>query len=109
MTLKEVFGANVRQYRKSRKITQAQLAEMTDLSLDMISRIERGVTGPSFTTIEKLTSVLEVPEIALFSSSILTFPHGERGKLLQKINANLSKMNEKELAVAANMLRVLKP
>ena len=108
MTLKELFGSNVRQYRKSKKLTQAELAEKTDLSLDMISRIERGVTGPSFNTIETLSKILEVQEITLFSSGSLTVPQGERGRLLQRINLHLSKMNESELAIAANMLKALK-
>ena len=35
--------------------TQAQLAEATDLSLEIIGRLERGVTAPSFETISALT------------------------------------------------------
>ncbi len=109
MNLKEVFGSNIRQYRKSLKITQEQFAVKTDLSDDMISRVERGVTGPSFTTIDRMAEILNVPVIALFSAGTLTLPHGERGEILQRINLSLSKMNEDELVKAAEMLKVLKP
>ena len=108
MKLKEVFGSNIRQYRKSLKITQEEFAAKTDLSVDMISRVERGVTGPSFNTIDRMAEILEVPVIALFSSGTLTLPKGERGEILQRINLSLSKMNEGELAKAASMLQVLK-
>ena len=108
MNLKEVFGSNIRQYRKSLKITQEEFAAKSDLSVDMISRVERGVTGPSFNTIDKMAEILEVPVIALFSSGTLTLPQGERGEILKRINLTLSKMNEEELAKAANMLQVLK-
>lgn len=108
MNTKEVFGSNIKQYRKSLKITQEEFAEKVDLSVDMISRVERGVTGPSFNTIDKMADILEVPVIALFSSGTLTLPQGERGDLLQRINLSLSKMNEEELAKAVDMLRILK-
>ena len=108
MNLKEVFGSNIRQYRKSLKLTQDEFAAKTDLSLDMISRVERGVTGPSFNTIDRMAEVLEVPVITLFSSGTLTLPQGERGKILQRINLSLSKMNENELAKADSILKVLK-
>ncbi len=107
MTLKEIFGSNLRHYRKARRVTQAQLAEQADLSTEMIGRIERGTTAPSFETIERLTKALEIPEAVLFSPAMLTVPAGERGQLLQKINNQLSRLNESDLARASKLIEAL--
>ena len=39
---------------------------MVELSSEMISKNKRGIAAPSFTTVEKLSEVLEVPEVAFF-------------------------------------------
>lgn len=109
MSLRETFGSNCRHFRKSANITQGDLAEKADISIDMIGRIERGSAAPSFDNIEKLADALNVPVMAFFGQGVVTLPTGERGKLLQKVNVTLSKMNEDELAIAANMLKVMKP
>src|ERR1700745_1912571 len=54
LELKDLFGTSLRQCRRARRLTQAQLAEATDLSLEMIGRIERGLTAPSFETLAAL-------------------------------------------------------
>lgn len=106
--LKEIFGANVRQHRKSRHLTQAQLAEAVDLSIDMIGKIERGKVGPSFETIERLAAALDVPEVVLFGTGVWSVPTGERGRILQRINRHLSKMNEDELDKVDGILAAFK-
>ena len=108
MNLKEVFGGNLRHYRKAAGLNQGELAHQADLSREMISRMERGVTAPAFETIEVLAETLGVPEAAFLGTAILTAPKGERGKLLQKINLHTSKMNEKELARLIAMIEALK-
>lgn len=107
MSLKQTFGANVRQYRKAEGLTQDDLAEKADLSLDMIGRLERGVTAPSFETIERLAAVLNIPEAVLFGHHLMTVPTGERGRLLKRIHLHLSKMNEDQLAQAEKVLAAL--
>ena len=72
----------------------------------MVGKIERGVTAPSFDTVEKIAAVLEIPEAALFSVGPLTLPAGERGKLLQRIHVQLSKLNNDKLGRASKMLEV---
>jgi transcriptional regulator with XRE-family HTH domain len=105
VTLKEIFGANVRHYRRARDLRQHQFATAVDLSVNMVGKIERGVTAPSFDTIEKIASVLEIPEAALFSAGPLHLPAGERGKLIQRIHVQLSKLNTQELGRASRMLK----
>jgi transcriptional regulator with XRE-family HTH domain len=107
VTLRQSFGANVRHYRKARDMNQRELADAVDLSLAMVGKIERGNVAPSFESIEKIARVLEVPEAILFSAGTMTVPTGERGRLLQRINIQLSKLNNNELSRAAKMLTAL--
>jgi transcriptional regulator with XRE-family HTH domain len=48
-------------------LTQAKLAADTNLSIDLISRIERGERSPSLETIEKITAALNVRPMYLFN------------------------------------------
>lgn len=101
------FGANLRHYRKAKGLTQTGLEEKVGLSLDMIGRLERGLTAPPFETIEKLANVRNIPEPALFGPNLMALPTGERGRLIKRINVRLSRMKEDELAQAERVLEAL--
>jgi hypothetical protein len=57
--------------------------------------------------VERSAAALDMPEAVLFSAGTMTVPTGERGRLLQRINIQLSKLNNNGLARAAKMLTVL--
>lgn len=57
---KRLFGERVQALRRERGITQEQLAELIDKSIEHISYIERGERAPSFETILDLAAALEV-------------------------------------------------
>ncbi|MBU1054580.1 MAG: helix-turn-helix transcriptional regulator [Proteobacteria bacterium] len=67
-TIKKKFGVHLSQLRNKAGMTQAKLAEKTNLSVDLISRIERGERAPSLETIEKLSNALKIK-----SSELLNF------------------------------------
>lgn len=112
MSLSKTFGANVRHYRKARGMNQPQFADAAGLSVAMMGKIERGETAPSFDSVVKIAAALNMPEAALFATGTgtgtLTVPPGERGQLLQRINIQLSKFNNKDLARAAKMLAAMR-
>lgn len=62
----ERFGLNVVYYRKRKKLTQLQLAELVDIDRSHISAIELGRVGVSFDVIFKLCEVLEITPDKLF-------------------------------------------
>ena len=64
--LKTSFGRRIRALRKRKGMTQEQLAEAADISVDFLSLMERGVNAPSFATLERLADALGVPEKGLF-------------------------------------------
>ncbi len=64
--LYEKFGLNVVFYRKRRKMTQLQLAELVGIDRSHISAIELGNVGVSFDVVFKLCEVLGVTPKELF-------------------------------------------
>ena len=62
----EKFGLNIVYYRKRKKLTQLQLAELDDIDRSHISAIELGNVGVSFDLIFKLCEILDVKPRDLF-------------------------------------------
>lgn len=104
MELRQVFGAGVRHHRRAQGMTQERLATLVDLSIETIGKIERGSAAPSFDTVERIASALNLPPVALFGVGDDALPKGERGKLLRRIQQTLADMNDEQMARAANML-----
>ncbi|MBQ4651635.1 MAG: helix-turn-helix transcriptional regulator [Oscillospiraceae bacterium] len=64
--LYEKFGLNVVYYRKRKKYTQLQLAELVDIDRSHISAIELGNVGVSFDVVFRICEVLEISPKELF-------------------------------------------
>lgn len=56
----KTFGQNLRNIRKSKKLSTEKLANMAELEMVQISRIELGKTNPKLSTIYALAKALEV-------------------------------------------------
>ncbi len=52
------FGGNLRQERTARKITQEKLAELSDLNVRTIQKIEAGQTNILITTAKRIRKAL---------------------------------------------------
>lgn len=64
---KQKFAENLKRIRKSRKLTQEQLAEIVGVDFRYISFIENARSFPSCELIEKLSEALNVDYSDLFS------------------------------------------
>ena len=60
------FGLNVVYYRKKKRLSQAQLAELVDIHRTYVSSIELGKVSVSFDILFKLSDALEIPPSKLF-------------------------------------------
>ena len=60
------FGLNVVYYRKKKRLSQTQLAELADIHRTYVSAIELGKVSVSFDVLFRLAQVLEVPVSKLF-------------------------------------------
>lgn len=55
------IGQEIARLRKEKNMTQLQLADLMNVTDKAVSKWERGLSYPSFKTIQKLAEVLEVP------------------------------------------------
>jgi transcriptional regulator with XRE-family HTH domain len=60
MHKEEIFGKILQEERKAKKISQEKLAKLTGLDRTFISLIENGKRSPTFSTILKICSALEI-------------------------------------------------
>ena len=65
-TFYQQFGLNVVYYRKKKRLSQTQLAELVDIHRTYVSSIELGKVSVSFDILFKLAEVLEIPPSKLF-------------------------------------------
>lgn len=65
--LEVAIGRQVRELRKRQRMTGADLAAQTGLSVGMLSKIENGGISPSLNTLSTLANALKVPLVQLFS------------------------------------------
>ena len=68
-SIQQMFGQNVRKYRKSRNLTQEQLSEKLGISQKHLSIIETGTQFASASLIARISSVLEVSPGDLFGGA----------------------------------------
>ena len=62
----EKLGRRIKALRKTAGFTQANLAEITELSDNFIALLERGQRSPSIHTLDKIAAALNVPLTELF-------------------------------------------
>ncbi len=60
MLLSRELGLRIRNYRKQKKISQEQLAEMCSLHPTYIGQVERGEKNVTIESLYKITSSLEI-------------------------------------------------
>lgn len=79
------FGRKVKYLRLLKSLTQAELAEKVDLSVNYISQIETGIASPTFKTIARLAQGLEVEMKELFDfAQVSDFQSKARGDRREK-------------------------
>lgn len=106
--LQKRFGKMVRSLRTERKMTQDDLADKSGLTKDMITKLERGLTGASFESIGKLAAAFDADPAALFSAEAQL--RKARSKTRQRISEMLAVLHEDDLKWLEVLLQAaLKP
>ena len=65
--LEVAVGKQVNQYRRQLGLTITELADASEISIGMMSKIENGMTSPSLSTLQQLSNALGVPISDFFS------------------------------------------
>ena len=63
---KDIFRYNLKFYRNKLGLTQEKLSELSGISSDYLSEIERGKRTPSFKRLDLLAAALEIDVYKLF-------------------------------------------
>jgi transcriptional regulator with XRE-family HTH domain len=61
-----LFGKNLRKLRKSKKLSQENLAYDADIPISQVGRIERGEINTTISTVYALSKALEIKISVLF-------------------------------------------
>jgi transcriptional regulator with XRE-family HTH domain len=69
MTFQELFIVNLKEFRKSHKISQEKLADLCESSQAYIAEIEVGKKFPSPEMIEKIARALNIESYCLFQNT----------------------------------------
>lgn len=99
--IKILFGRKVRECRKKRNLTQAQLAELVNVDDKHISCIESGKNFPSSDLIERLSNALQIEPKDLFEFYYLQ----DVLDLKKDITNMLNNLNQDELSLVHKYIR----
>ena len=80
-------GLHIAKLRRAKGITQSNLAEMVGVTFETISRLERGITLPSISTLEKIGTALDLPLKVMFD-----FGYNPRTKKKTPIEKEIDKI-----------------
>jgi len=107
MDTKKRVGLRIRAIRKQKELTQDQLAELMGRSVDAISNLERGVSHPSFETLERLSETLEAPVKSFFEFEGGADISAKRAALLEELTTVAAQLKDKELEIGVKQLKAL--
>ena len=84
-SIKKLLGQRIKSVRKSRGITQEQLAEKVGIGTANISYIETGKFAPSIENFEKIAVALNVEPHELYTFAVLKSPEDMRRELFPQL------------------------
>ena len=74
----------IRTIRKKKKVTLEQLSQLTKLSVNYLSKMERGLANPSIGAIKKVTDALDVKFMSLGNSSHLLRKQKKKAEVIRR-------------------------
>lgn len=99
--IKKQLGKKIKQIRKSKNLTQEELAEMIEIEVPSLSNIETGKFAPSIETLQKLSNALNVGMWEFYYFNTLTDE-----QMFKEINAKI-KNNPELLKTVYNFLKAV--
>jgi len=92
--IQKKFGARIKELRKARKYTQEQLAELLNIGVRSLGKIETGNSFPSTETLEKFIEVFNIPPSEMFDFEHLQ-PQGDlKNRTIQMINSHPDRITD---------------
>lgn len=101
--LLKLFGDKVRFFRKKKGFTQSQLSDLANITIEQISKIERGVSRTRIETAQNIASGLCVELHELFVIDGENKPN----PLIEEINDHLINQDDKTLNYVLELIKGL--
>lgn len=105
--LEKTIGTRVKLARTKTKLTQEQLAERIEKSVETVSNIERGLVLPTIETLLQIASVLKTTVAELVNEESQTHKTTRRVDLEAKLQSIVKSMNDDKLDVLVRVGGVL--
>lgn len=105
MDIRSRVALRIRTIRKSRGLTQEDLAAMIDRSVDAVSNIERGTSLAGYDTLERLAVGLSVPVASFFVEA--EEGSSRRTELMERLIDAARSLDDETLTKAAGMVELL--
>jgi transcriptional regulator with XRE-family HTH domain len=105
--LKRAIGARLRAARIARNLSQNALAEKIDRTEDTVSNIERGLTGPTIATLERLGRALDIPVSVFLEDDDRPTVNKKRVEYELQIRDLLKRLSMHELKIARKQILAL--
>ena len=100
---KRLIGLRIKELRKSKGLSQEELAERAETSPNYLSRMERGTENPTLDMLIKLANALEVEMWEMFD-----FGHEVSLKELREtMSSFLKELDDEKLRMAVKLLRAV--
>ena len=103
MDTKKLIGMRIKEIRRSKGLSQEQLAEKADINSKYLSRMERGTENPTLDMLLKLANVLEIEIWEMFDFGHIV----SRKELKEAIQRIASSADEPTLRIALKVIRAL--
>lgn len=105
INMEQILGKNIANRRHELKMTQQQLAELSDLSINFISRLERGSSNDvSSTTLLKLATALGTSMESLIRNQSTESSAIHHGPQLTKL---INKLEEYDYSKAEHLSKIV--
>ena len=102
-TILEIIGNNIKTIRLSKRITQEQIAEKLNRSVNFVSLIELGKSGMSVQTIVDLCNILDISTESIFKG-LINYNLKNQDKLILD---NLSILNNNDKEIVINLMNYI--
>jgi len=89
-SLKEIFAHNLKKKRKNCGFSQAELAELLNVSTHHIATIETARNSPTFDLVERMAKALDIEVFELFINPLS--PPEEMERLYQTVSKNIEQV-----------------
>ena len=103
--LERRIGGKITEIRLSKRLTQAQLAEKVGVSIETISRMERGINFPSLKTLENIADALDEHLKTFFDFDDHPSKDKSYERELSKLIGFLRTLDKKEVKLAHEILK----